>query len=289
VTLSAPVTAAFPDAARGSAAPPCPFRGTTNIAADRTANLLYLTNGHAIVKITPSGRVLATWVAHDAGAIATGWNGDIYVAEGDRIVKLSNAGSVLVRWGRKGKGAGHFDGPTGIAVDATGAVYVTDFGNARIEKFTAEGKLLAVWRSYGRRLLFQPGGIAVDSVGNVYYVDNQDAWVEKLSPRGNHLAALGHYGNPTQGEFHGPTAVAVDRQDDVYVADFNFVQKLSPRGKVLATWGGFHYGRQPGRFWLPTSLAIDGTGNIYVVELGNQRIQKLGPFGATAAIWTCQP
>src|SRR4051812_25871645 len=69
----------------------------------------------------------------------------------------------LRRWGRKGTGPGEFDVPIGVAVGAGDEVFVTDFRNARVQKFTAEGRLLS---AFGVGPF--PGGIAVDRSGNVF-------------------------------------------------------------------------------------------------------------------------
>jgi sugar lactone lactonase YvrE len=63
-----------------------------------------------------------------------------------------------------------FDGPTGIAVDPKGNVFVADTNNARIEKFSGTGGYLAAWESKGSVMdsWGAPNGIAIDRAGNIY-------------------------------------------------------------------------------------------------------------------------
>jgi len=54
----------------------------------------------------------------------------------DNVQKFTSDGVFLARWGTSGSADGEFDGPAGIAVDASGNVYVADDGNARVQKFS---------------------------------------------------------------------------------------------------------------------------------------------------------
>jgi DNA-binding beta-propeller fold protein YncE len=71
----------------------------------------------------------------------------------------------------------------------------------------------------------------------------------------------------------------------VYVADAgnDQIDKLSPQGQVIATFGS--YGSDPGKFNYPSGIALDGAGNIYVADEENHRIQKLSPSGDPIAQW----
>jgi len=85
------------------------------------------------------------------------------------------------KWGSQGSGDGQLNFPTGIAVDSSsGNVYVTDWGNHRIQKFDSNGKFLAKWGSQGTAdgQFRGPQGVAVDSSGNVYVVDSENARIQ---------------------------------------------------------------------------------------------------------------
>src|SRR5207249_1869697 len=68
----------------------------------------------------------------------------------------------LLSWGHKGDKPGEFHSPIGIAVDKTDHVYVTDFKNQRVQKFTADGKFVRTFKVTGT-----PSGIAVNGAGNL--------------------------------------------------------------------------------------------------------------------------
>jgi DNA-binding beta-propeller fold protein YncE len=80
----------------------------------------------------------------------------------------------------------YFDFPCGVAVDGLGNVYVVEcgvgFGNARVQKFSSEGVLIAKWGREGRGdgEFSGPGGVAVDGSGNVYVADSQNNRIQKF-------------------------------------------------------------------------------------------------------------
>ena len=98
-----------------------------------------------------------------------------YVAVPARIQVFTADGTYQTQWGSGGSGAGQFDFPSDVAVDASGKVYVADYGNGRIQVFTANGTFLTQWGSYGsgEGQFSYPSGIVVDAAqsGKVYVAD----------------------------------------------------------------------------------------------------------------------
>lgn len=95
-------------------------------------------------------------------------------------------------------------------------------------------------------------------------------------------------GQPPQ--FFEPNGVAVDRRGRIFVADTinNRIVKLSSGGLVNAAWGKTGGQDEPGgfpRFALPSGVAVDGSGNVYVADTLKGRIVKLGKNGKILAIW----
>ena len=70
-------------------------------------------------------------------------------SDNDRIQKFTNTGTFIRKWGSFGSGNGQFEGPSGVAVDPSGNVFVADSGNDRIQKFTNTGKFIRQWGSLG--------------------------------------------------------------------------------------------------------------------------------------------
>ncbi len=218
--------------------------------------------------------------------------GNIYVADTNnhRVQKISQNGSYIAKWGTKGSGNGQFSYPSGIAVDQYGNVYVSDLGNCRIQKFDANGGFMTKWGTSGagNGQFMSPFGVAVDQSDNVYVADWFNNRIQKFDSNGVFLKKWGQFGG-LDGDFAGPRGVAVDQQGSVYVADTDNhrIQKFTPDGVFLGKWGrvGNFLGTGDGEFWTPWGLTTDGSGNIYVADTGNNRIQKFNKNGQFIGKW----
>ena len=197
--------------------------------------------------------------------------------------------SVFLTFGPYGSGNGQTVDPAGVALDASGDVYVADTGNSRIEKFDARGNYLTQWGSYGagNGQLHNPAALAVDASGNVYVVDNGNNRIEKFDSSGNYLAQWGSAG-AGNGQFNFGTnvgiaytsgGIAVDASGNVYVADTgnNRIEKFDSNGNYLAQWGT--YGSGNGQFRSPIGVAVDASGDVYVSDEYNARVEKFDPNG----------
>ncbi len=181
---------------------------------------------------------------------------------------------------------GEFVPPMGIALDGDEHVYVSDWLNDQVQKFTSAGVLLMSLGDQGSNDgQFQgPAGIAVDAEGNVYVADAGNSRVQKFSSRGEFLTKWGSEGH-RDGRFSRSTWIAVDLSGNVFVTDpvDSRVRKFSLNGEFLSHLGSPGIG--DGEFLSPQGIAVDGLGNIYVVHSGNSRVQVLSPSGAYLAKW----
>jgi sugar lactone lactonase YvrE len=164
--------------------------------------------------------------------------------------------------------------PYGVAVDASGHVYDTDSENYFVEKFSSTGTFLTRWNGVGDGQLQYPAGIAVDGSGNnVYVADRLNRRVQKFSSTGTFLT--GWFGT---NQFALPDDVAVDASGNVYVTfddSFGFrVEKFTSTGTFLTQWDRPALG-----------IAIDGAGNIYFTNPGNDRIEKFNSAGTFLTGW----
>src|SRR5919109_2007167 len=150
------------------------------------------------------------------------------------------------------------------------------------------------WGSYGQgkdSRFNAPEGIALDQQGNVYVVDTDNERIQKFSANGSFIGELGRHG-VQNGTFKNPEGIALDQQSNIYVVDTgnNRIEKFSsnfsgnfsansPNGTYLAEWG--KHGVEPdSRFNAPEGIAVDRRGNVYVVDTGNNRIQKFSANGS---------
>jgi sugar lactone lactonase YvrE len=189
----------------------------------------------------------------------------------------------LLQWGKPGKGPGEFHSPIGIAVSGRDEVLVTEFRNNRVQKFSADGKLLLQFP-----VAAMPGGIAVDEAGRVYVAPLLGHKVCVYDATGKLLREWGKHGTG-DGEFDQPGGLAVAPDGTVYVADQvnRRVQRFTPGGRFLGQWG--EYGSRPGQFdgvesrtsrtGGPNFLAVDRRGNVYTTEARLGRVQKFTARG----------
>ena len=184
------------------------------------------------------------------------------------------------KWGSSGSGPGEVSLPSGIDADALDNVFVADFSNNRVQKFSPDGEFLAQWGTAGSAdgQFNQPVDVAVDDSGNFYVADRANARVQKFN-------SAGVFQWKTQpGELSQPSGLATDGSA-VYVTDHDAgtVSKFSSSGNLLNTWGA-------GALTSPTGLDVAG-GTIYVTDTGNHCIQRLdsssGVFGTPFG--TCGP
>jgi sugar lactone lactonase YvrE len=247
--------------------------------------------------------------------VAVDASGNVYVADfrNNLIREISPAGSVttLAGNGQQGSinGAGTvatFNAPIGVAVDASGNVYVAENGNnlvreisplGMVSTFAGSGTAGAVNATGAAASFSNPQGIAVDVNGNVYVADYTNNLIREISPGGvvNTLAGNGNQGSAdstgVKASFNEPTAVAVDAAFNVYVADFgnNLIRKISPAGAVTTLAGSGVEGSANGTgtaatFNKPTGIAVDASGNVYVADWGNNLVRIISPAGVVSTL-----
>jgi sugar lactone lactonase YvrE len=219
-------------------------------------------------------------------------NGNVYVADcgNNRIQKLSISSNTWSQWGKiggaSGTGLGEFDGPSSVAVDSSGNMYVAESHNWRIQKLTASTNTWSVVTSkvgYGLGEFEGPGNVAIDSNDNLYVVDIGNNRIQKLNVTTNTWSQLGGKEGGVSGkglgEFNIPEGITVDSSGNVYVADMgnNRIQKLNVATNTWSQWGlaGCRQGSKLGEFNYPAGVAIDKAGNMYVSDVNNWRIQEL--------------
>ena len=167
------------------------------------------------------------------------------------------------------KGVGRVAKPLGLAVGATGTLYVVDNSANRINLYDLEGSYRTA--AIGEPHLDNPTDVAVSPNANRFYVldtgrvNNDSHGFAIFDGSGNFLKRVGRRGSG-EGEFNLPLAIATDKDGNVYVVDTgNFrVQIFNGDGEFLRSFG--EAGRYPGQFGHPKSIAVDEEGKIYISD-----------------------
>lgn len=196
--------------------------------------------------------------------------------------------------------------PTGVAVDASGTVYVADNENQKIRKIAADGTVSTLAGSgvggradgIGAAASFSgPRGIAVDGNGTVYVGDQGNNMIRKITPDGvvSTLAGSGFIGSAdgtgAAASFNAPFGVAVDGSGNVYVGDANGnkIRMITPDGEVSTLAGSDTAGSADGvgtaaSFSFPLGVAVDGDGNVYVADANNNKVRMIAPDGTVSTL-----
>jgi DNA-binding beta-propeller fold protein YncE len=184
----------------------------------------------AVLEFDPGGKLLKSFGAGMfvfPHGIAVDKDGDVYVADADGkngkghvVVKFSPDGKVLMTLGKPGMpgdAPGYFYRPSAVAVAADGTIYVADGhggdSNARIVKLTPDGTVIKSWGKKGSAPgeFNEPHGIVLDSAGRVFVADRVNSRIQIFDPDGKFLAEWKQFGRPS--------AVFIDKNDLIYVAD----------------------------------------------------------------------
>ena len=198
--------------------------------------------------------------------------------------------------------------PFGMAVDARGNVYIAEADGYRVRKVSPSGTIttIAGTGKFGfsgdggpatSARLKNPQDVAVDGKGNVYIADSADNRVRKVSPGGRITTFAGtgkrgfsgDGGRATRAKLSTPSGIAIDGNDNVYIADYSNarVRKVSPSGKITTIAGtgdgisrGYGFSGDGGpaiRAQLngPDDVAVDGKGNVYIADRGNERVRMV--------------
>lgn len=246
-------------------------------------------------------------------AVAEDQDGNLYVTDGSHmsIRRIAPDGMVTTLAGggmgfKDGTGAeARFMSPWGIAVGPEGDLYVADSSNGAIRKVTREGVVttlagngtLGFLDGQGTAARFNfPGGIAVDATGTLYVADTWNNAIRKVSPSGEVTTWVGGSqglvdGTGRDAKFDGPTGLAIAGDGTLYVSDSknNCIRKVSSSGQVTTVAGGATSGlvdgnRETARFKYPVGLTLDGTGNLYVVDVHNHAIRRVAPDGGVTTL-----
>lgn len=240
-------------------------------------------------------------------ALAIDTLGNLYVADREnyRIRKITPAGVVTTIAGNGTVGfvdgsASMMSSSVALCVAPNGVVYFMDrdypsvrkIANGVVTTIAGDGTAgYADGTGSAARFTF-PRGIVVDTSGNLFVGDSNNHCIRKVAPN---AAVTTFVGNGTAGfvdgtgnaaRFNGPATLAIDAQNNLYVADCsnNSIRRITPAGVVTTIAGNGLAGYADGLgtnavLNVPFGLTVDTQGNVYFGEDGNHRVRKISPKG----------
>jgi sugar lactone lactonase YvrE len=207
--------------------------------------------------------------------------------------------------------------PSGVAVDATGNLFIADCNNQRIRKVSTNGIINTVAGNgtggyYGdggvatNAELYSPSGVAVDTTGNLFIADYYNNRIRKVGTNGiiSTLAGngtngyAGDGGVATNAELSDPEGAAVDASGKLFIADVrnNRIREVGTNG-IITTVAGNGYGSPSSggysgdggaaanaELFCPSGVAVDVTGNLFIADEVNSRIRKVETNGIITTV-----
>jgi len=202
-----------------------------------------------------------------------------------QVFKFSHDGELLMTLGVAkipGSDSLHFKLPTDVAVANDGSFYISDgYGNSRVVKFSAEGKFLLEWGTYGNQegQFNIPHAIALDHEGNVYVADRQNNRVQQFNPDGVFIRYLNNSEDveqiPSITLDHSDRLLAIDYDSRIKkdsTANGSTVFQFEPNGDEQFRFGA-NGTRERVTSWYH-DIAVDHKGNIYVGDITGMKVLK---------------
>ena len=270
------------------------FLDVVDIAIDSQERVyVFSRSAHPVTVFDQDGNILASWgerfFQHPHG-ICIGPDGSVYCTDDELhvVYKFSSDGKLLMTLGNKGqpsdtgwvsesfnsfwtlttitRGGPPFHSPTGVAISSSGEIYVSDgYGNARVHKFSPDGKLLLSWGEPGGspgqfRL---PHFIWVDKRDRVWIVDRENHRIQIFDTHGKFLNQWT--------DLIRPTDIFIDNEDTVYVSELcERISIFDNDGRLLSRWSN-EKGQDivKALFVSCHTIAVDSYGDLYVGDVSN--------------------
>ena len=290
----------------GGSATSAGLSSPTGITFDPNGNLFFADLGNFAVREVSSGVINSTPISGSApvGIVAIGDPLNVYFANADTAgiwdyVSDGNGGfQTPFELGDNGSFT-----PQSLTMDANGNFYVVAGGSTVVEvdvsgnSTTVAGN--GTWGYSGDSGLATNASlaigfgtsVAVDSQGNIYIADIGNNVIRKVDTSGYITTVAGNYGlgagysgnhgAATSAQLSSPSAVAIDSQGNLYIADTgnHVIRRVDTNGLITTVAGNGQSGYSSNVLGpclnAPTSLAFDGSGNLYISDAGNNVIRKL--------------
>jgi len=279
--------------------------------------------GNGMATYAGDGGLAINASLNDSKGMAIDPAGNVYIADSGnfRVRKVNTAGIISTYAGNGVSGFSGDGGPAvnasisdalSVALDAAGNLYIADSSNRRI-RMVAPGGTITTVAGTGVQgytgdggpaigaTLGRPVALTLDVAGNLYYVDSVNQCVRRIDTNGiittvagNGVQAFAGDGGPAiSASLAFPLGIALDSRGNMYVADANNnrIRMINSSG-IITTVAGDGSGGFSGdggqavnaSLNIPSDVAVDGAGNLYIADAGNNRIREVGPTGVITTI-----
>jgi len=284
----------------------------TTVAGTGTIDTNYMNHGDGVAATSESISYPTGVAADSAGNIyfVDDWDQRVrMVSAGTGLVNTVAGGGMCCDF--KGDGipatSAWIGSPAGVALDGAGNVYVVEEYGSRVFKVNANTGLITTVAGTGvsgyngdgivatSATLSRPYGIALDSSGNIYIADMGAYRIRKVNASTGLISTVAGNGslNSFDNYIDGVLAtsvglnvglgVAVDSAGNIYITDVDYIRKVNATTGLISTVAGNGTCQYNGENIAATSagicdaegLAVDGTGNLYLTDYGNNRIRKV--------------
>jgi DNA-binding beta-propeller fold protein YncE len=277
------------------------MKGCGDAAVDSQGRIFAVSIPQPVTIFSQAGKILERW-SEDCCGCAHGVYIDeadfVYIVDSDRhtLLKFTPKGDVVFEVGTRGRGsdtgvengnfktikrgAPPFNAPSKVTVSKRGEIFVTDgYGNARIHRFSAEGKLLASWGEPGNApgQFHLPHGVGVDDENRVYVADRENNRVQIFDTEGKVLNIWNDVKRPDGICVRGELVYVAELGHVAYIdnvffepydnAPWSCVRVFDTKGREVTRFGGSDPW-EPGNMYSAHGANLDREGNLYIADSG---------------------
>ncbi len=278
-----------------------------------TTGIISTVAGNGVAGYSGDGGAATAAEVNYVRGVTVDISGNIYISDFfNHRIRMVNTSGIISTYA--GNGTGGYNGdniaatnaelfnPQGVALDASGNLYISDEGNERIRMVNTSGIITTIagngvagYSGDGGQAtaaeVYDPNGVAVDAAGNIYLDDEVNNCIRKVNTSGiistfagNTVQGYNGDGGPaTASEMYQPIGVAVDAMGNVFIGDNNMrIRMVDPSGNISTVGGDGHNGfygdggpATSAEISSPWSVCVDPSGNVFMGDWGNNRIRKL--------------